>query len=203
MMQAILKEAGLRKDYINKNNEIIETIYFGGGTPSLCEAADIKNVLVKLKELHQVASRAEITLEANPDDITAEKLESWQEAGINRLSIGVQSFADEDLQWMNRAHTGKQALDSIRLAQKKGFRNITIDLIYGTPTLTDSQWRKNVQTALKLRIPHLSCYALTVEPRTALAKLITTHQKENTDMEKQAHHFELLMKWMEKAGYEQ
>jgi oxygen-independent coproporphyrinogen-3 oxidase len=202
MMEAILKEAGLRKDYIDKNNEIVETIYFGGGTPSLCSGTDIQIIIEKVKELYQMDLRTEITLEANPDDISPEKLAAWKKAGINRLSIGVQSFAEEDLKWMNRIHTAKQAKKSIQLAQEYGFRNITIDLIYGTPTLTDRQWKRNVQTALALNIQHLSCYALTVEPRTALAKLIKLNKKENTDAEKQAHHFELLMKWMEKAGYE-
>ena len=201
MISAIKREAEIRKEYIN-SSDIVETIYFGGGTPSICPSADIKSIIDKLKELHQVNSTAEITLEANPDDINSQKLIEWQEAGINRLSIGIQSFVENDLKWMNRAHTVEQGFQSIQLAQQQGFNNITIDLIYGTPTLTDQQWEQNVQTALALNIPHLSCYALTVESKTALAKMIDLHKKEKVDMEKQAHHFELLMGWLKNAGYE-
>ena len=201
MITAIKREAEIRKEYIN-NSQIVETIYFGGGTPSICSSTDIKSIIDKLKELHQVNSTAEITLEANPDDINSQKLIEWQEAGINRLSIGIQSFVENDLKWMNRAHTVEQGFESIQLAQQQGFNNITIDLIYGTPTLTDQQWEQNVQTALALNIPHLSCYALTVESKTALAKMIDLHKKEKVDMEKQAHHFELLMGWLKNAGYE-
>lgn len=201
MISAIQREAVIRKEYINSSN-IVETIYFGGGTPSICPSADIKNIIDNLKKLHHVNSTAEITLEANPDDINSQKLIEWQEAGINRLSIGIQSFVENDLKWMNRAHTTEQALRSIQLAQQQGFKNITIDLIYGTPTLTDQQWKQNVQTALALNIPHLSCYAITVESKTALAKMIDLNKKEKVDTEKQARHFELLMDWLNKAGYE-
>ena len=123
-------------------------------------------------------------------------------AGINRLSIGVQSFFEEDLQWMNRAHNSKQALQSIQLAQAAGFNNITIDLIYGTPTLSDEKWRQNFETALSLNIPHLSCYALTVEPKTALEKMIAQHKIDNVNADTQSRQFELLMQWTEQAGYE-
>lgn len=201
MMKAIQREAELRKEYIHPE-ETIETIYFGGGTPSIYPTEDIKALIEGLKMLHKVSSTVEITLEANPDDINSEKLTKWQEAGINRLSIGIQSFVEEDLKWMNRAHNAKEALQCIQLAQHHGFQNITIDLIYGTPTLTDLQWQQNVQTALSLNIPHLSCYALTVESRTALAKMIDLNKKESVDNEKQARHFELLMEWLQKAGFE-
>ena len=126
----------------------------------------------------------------------------WKETGINRLSIGIQSFFEEDLQWMNRAHNAQQAADCIILAQKAGFNNLTIDLIYGTPTLSDDAWEKNVKTAINLQIPHLSCYALTIEPKTALEKLIKQKVLADVDTEKQARHFELLMDWMKEAGYE-
>jgi len=155
-----------------------------------------------LHSLFLVAEDAEITLEANPDDINTEKLISWKSVGINRLSIGVQSFFEEDLAWMNRAHNAQQALQCIQLAKEEGFDNITIDLIYGTPTLTDEKWKQNVETALSLNISHLSCYALTVEPKTALDKMIALGKKENVDAEKQSSHFELLMNWMNDAGYE-
>lgn len=198
MVKAIVKEAELRKVYLN---EKVETIYFGGGTPSLIRIYDLRFTIEWIKELFEVADDAEITLEANPDDITEEKLMDWKEMGINRLSIGIQSFFEEDLQWMNRAHNAEQALVSIELALKH-FDTITIDLIYGTPTLSDEKWKLNVLKAIELNIPHLSCYALTVEPRTALDKMILQGKKENVDTEKQARHFELLMQWLSEAGYE-
>ena len=128
-------------------------------------------------------------------------LEGWRQAGINRLSIGVQSFFEEDLQWMNRAHTAQQAMDNLLLA-KKYFDNITIDLIYGTPQLTNEKWKHNVDTAIALNIPHLSCYALTVEPKTPLDKMIRQHKSEDMDPAKQSPQFLLLMQWLEEAGYE-
>lgn len=199
MVQAISKEAALRLNYIN---ETVHTIYFGGGTPSLLRIEDLKLLINNLHALFSIADDAEITLEANPDDITEEKLLGWKSAGINRLSIGVQSFFEEDLQWMNRAHSAQQALQSIQLAQQNGFDNITIDLIYGTPTLTDEKWKQNIETAFSLNVPHLSCYALTVEPKTALDKMISLGKKEDIDADKQSRHFQLLMQWTEDAGYE-
>jgi oxygen-independent coproporphyrinogen III oxidase len=197
--KAIAHEASLRKDYITRT---VETIYFGGGTPSLLEADDLKEQIGVFRALFNVAGDAEITLESNPDDITPEKLEQWKEAGINRLSIGVQSFFAEDLQWMNRAHNATQAEQSILFAQQAGFDNITIDLIYGTPTLTDEQWKYNVDKAISLGITHLSCYALTVEAKTALADMIKKHKIADVSPDKQGHHFELLMQWLEKEGWE-
>ena len=198
MLIAISKEAALRKNYLHQN---INTIYVGGGTPSLLSIHDLQVMMDKLKSLFTIDEDAEITLEANPDDISEEKLIGWRSAGINRLSMGIQSFFNEDLQWMNRAHNKQQALESLGLA-KKYFNNITIDLIYGSPTLSDEHWKENVETALALNIPHLSCYALTVEPKTALAKMITQHKKEDTDTDKQARHFELLMQWLKEVEYE-
>ncbi len=198
MLVAISKEAALRKDYLKLN---INTIYFGGGTPSIVAINDLRSMIDKLKELFTIEADAEITLEANPDDISDEKLKGWKAAGINRLSIGIQSFFDNDLQWMNRAHNKEQAIESLGSA-KKYFNNITIDLIYGSPTLSDEHWKENVEIALALNIPHLSCYALTVEPKTALAKMISQQKKEDTDPDKQARHFEWLMQWLKEAGYE-
>lgn len=199
MAEAIRKEAALQQSYLS---EKIETIYFGGGTPSLLPKHEIQDILSTLRSLFEVDANAEISLEANPDDITASALQGWKEAGINRLSIGVQSFAEADLQWMNRAHTALQAADCILLAQEQGISNISIDLIYGTPSLTDEQWEKNIATALSLNIPHLSCYALTVEPRTALAKLIETKQLADVDTDKQARHFAILTQALADAGFE-
>ena len=197
---ALLKEMKLRKDYIN--GEIVETIYFGGGTPSLLEPAELGAIMEGLRREFVIDPGAEVTLEANPDDINVERLRAWKAAGINRLSIGVQSFFEEDLRWMNRAHNAAQATASVRMAQEEGFDNISIDLIYGGPTLPDDHWKHNVDEAIRLGVAHLSCYALTVEPRTALDKMIRQHKLRDVDPEDQARQFLLLMDWAAGAGYE-
>jgi oxygen-independent coproporphyrinogen III oxidase len=199
MIAALLKEAEIQKLYFGE--EIPETVYFGGGTPSLLPVEDISRLTHFIRKNFSVSPRAEITLEANPDDITEEKLAGWKEAGINRLSIGVQSFFEEDLQWMNRAHTAGQALTNLALALQY-FSNITIDLIYGTPQLTHEKWKHNVDTAIALNIPHLSCYALTVETKTPLQKMIAQGRSDDINPDKQSEQFLLLMSWLEKAGYE-
>ncbi len=199
LIAALLKEIVLQKDY--PGSEPVETIYFGGGTPSLLDIEDLILIIEKIKTVFVVRTETEITLEANPDDITDEKLIGWKKTGINRLSIGIQSFFDEDLKWMNRAHNAQEAIGNLQLAIKH-FENITIDLIYGTPGLTNEKWKQNVETAISLNIPHLSCYALTVEPKTPLDKMIRQHQSENINPEKQSEQFLLLMQWMEEAGYE-
>lgn len=199
MSDAIIKEIKLRKDYLS---EPIQTIYFGGGTPSILPQGDLERMLSAIHQYFAVAADAEITMEANPDDITNERLTNWKNAGVNRLSIGIQSFFEEDLVWMNRAHNATQALECITMAQACGITNITIDLIYGTPTLTDEKWQANVARAIELGVPHLSCYALTVEPKTALETMIAQHKLEDVDPEKQGRHFELLMQWLSDAGYE-
>ena len=198
-LEALKLEIILQKNYLK---EPVATIYIGGGTPSLLPSTEIKNILQNLSETFAIDTDVEITLEANPDDISVEKLQGWKDAGINRLSIGIQSFLEEDLQWMNRAHNTQQATECIEMALQQGFHNITIDLIYGTPTLTDEKWQANVEKAFAFGIPHVSCYALTVEPKTALEKLIEKKKLAPVDPEKQAHHFEQLMAWMETAGYE-
>jgi oxygen-independent coproporphyrinogen III oxidase len=199
LVAALLREAALRKDYLQ--TETVETIYFGGGTPSLLSVEDLQALVQQLFQLYPVSENSEITLEANPDDITEEKLQGWKDAGINRLSIGIQSFFDEDLQWMNRAHSAQQAMGNLQLAKER-FDNITVDLIYGTPGLTDEKWKQNVEKVISMGIPHLSCYALTVEPKTPLDKMIRQHKTENIDPDKQSDQFLLLMKWLQDAGYE-
>jgi len=199
-VEALLKEMEARRDYIR---EEIQTIYFGGGTPSLLTEEELERLLNKLHALFPIASGAELTLEANPDDMAIPgRLTAWRQAGINRLSIGIQSFFEEDLRWMNRVHNARQALESIRKAQDAGLDNISIDLIYGTPGLSDERWKNNVEQAFQLGIPHLSCYALTVEPRTALDTMIRQHKKEDVDPDSQARQFLLLMDWTAAAGYE-
>jgi oxygen-independent coproporphyrinogen-3 oxidase len=197
LLFAIYKEI----EQCKNDGEKIETIYFGGGTPGILSVSEINELLRKIRNHFTIDDDAEITLEANPDDLLNEKLSAWKDFGINRLSIGVQSFFDEDLQWMNRVHNAEQAFRSIESA-KKYFDNITIDLIYGVPELSDERWRKNVETALALGIPHLSCYALTVETKTPLAKLIRLHKKSDVNPDHQAEQFLMLMDWMEAAGYE-
>jgi len=141
-------------------------------------------------------------LEANPDDISPGKLRMWKQTGINRLSIGIQSFFEEDLKWMNRAHNAQQAMRCISEAQDAGFSNLSIDLIYGTPTLPDDHWQRNVEKVTGLGVPHISCYALTVEPKTALHQLIHKHKMQDTDPEQQARQFLQLIQWLTGAGYE-
>jgi oxygen-independent coproporphyrinogen III oxidase len=206
MIAAIIKEIELTtlpsRLPGNGEKEIIETIYFGGGTPSLLSVDEIKSLLNSIKNNYRVSEDAEITIEANPDDVSAQKLSGWKDAGINRLSIGIQSFKEKDLEWMNRAHTITQALDCILLTQKAGFANFSADLIYGTPGLTDEEWKVNVDKLIALGVPHIACYALTVEPNTALQKMISLQKKAGIDTGQQAGQFLLLMKWMREAGYE-
>ena len=199
LLKALAKEIRIEKDYLE--GETVNTIYFGGGTPSLLQTVECKLLLEEIRKNFKIDHGAEITLEANPDDLTKEKLKEWKDLGINRLSIGIQSFFEEELIWMNRAHNAKQAIDSLHLAMKE-FDNITIDLIYGSPLLTDEMWQQNLDKAVNFGIPHLSCYALTVEERTPLFKLIKTKQILDIDQDKQARQFLLLMDWLREKGYE-
>ncbi|ULQ52453.1 radical SAM family heme chaperone HemW [Flavihumibacter fluvii] len=199
VVTALLTE--IKQEAHRLSGQSIETIYFGGGTPSLLTVEELNSILNQLAASFSILRDAEITLEANPDDIRIELLEEWKLAGINRLSIGVQSFREEDLRWMNRAHTAAEALSGIRLARGAGFENITIDLIYGTPTLTDAAWEDNLLKAIALDIPHLSCYALTVEPKTALFHLVESKKMADTDPEQQARQFNMLMDHTSAAGY--
>lgn len=199
LLNALAKEIVLQQGYLS--GESLGTVYLGGGTPSLCTVEELEMLIRTIRARHVVMPDAELTIEVNPDDITAEKLEGWKRAGINRLSIGLQSFFEEDLRWMNRAHTAEQARNTLEMSLKY-FPNITIDLIYGVPGLTDKKWKANIDTALSLGIPHLSCYALTVEPKTPLDKLIRTKQKENVDSDQQSDQFLYLMERMEAAGFE-
>ena len=199
LLDALLKEISLTP---GKKDAVIETIYFGGGTPSILELDEIKKILSKLGREFRISPEAEITLEANPDDITPEKAAAWLEAGINRLSIGIQSFREKDLKWMNRSHTADQAKSAILDIKKGGFSNYSIDLIFGTPGLSTEAWEANIDEALLLGIPHLSCYALTVEPKTALDKMIALQKKESPDPDLQAEQYLLLMDRLMEAGYE-
>lgn len=198
--EALLKEVSLQSAYLGK--EPVRTIYFGGGTPSLMPDFFLKQMLSAIRANFQVDADPEITLEANPDDVQPGTVESWAALGINRLSIGVQSFFDADLEWMNRAHNAGMAEDAIGMAQQAGIRNISIDLIYGGPTLPDENWIANLEKAAQLEVPHLSCYALTVEPSTALDLMILKEKKEAVDPDRQARHFELLQSKAPEFGFE-
>ena len=197
---ALLKEIILRVPYLH--DEPVETIYFGGGTPSLLSAASIRRILESIDHHFRVSRDAEITLEANPDDMDAERLSSWKSAGINRLSIGIQSFFLEDLQWMNRAHNAKQSVEAVEIAKKAGFDNFSLDLIYGSPGLTDKKWEENLRQAVSLEPSHLSCYALTVEPKTALAQMIILKKTPAIEPGVQAAQFLKGIQMLEEAGYE-
>lgn len=199
-LDALLKEISLQAGYLEEHD--VETIYFGGGTPSLLTGEELGSIVTAIHNRFNITSGAEITFETNPDDITTEKLMEWKSKGVNRLSIGVQSFYDEDLRWMNRAHDAGQAQNSIAQSQSAGFENITIDLIYGTPGLTDQKWKNNVEQAISLGIPHLSCYALTVEPSTALEKMIALKKSPPVNTDDQARQFGILMDALGEAGYE-
>lgn len=186
----ISKELILRKNEISEN---IETIYLGGGTPSLLNSDELNLIFETIYENYPVISLPEVTLETNPDDLNFEKIKELKSTPVNRFSIGVQSFFDEDLRLMNRAHNSMEAIDSVKMVQDFGFENITIDLIYGSPGTSDEMWKKNLETALELKVPHVSSYALTVEPKTALAHQIQTKKISEISEEKQAQQFQILV----------
>lgn len=200
LVQAIVKELELRQDYLN--GAALTSIYFGGGTPSLLSEAELNLIFEKIYSLFKVASDAEITLEANPDDLTFEKLQSLRQTPVNRLSIGIQSFAEADLQFMNRAHNASEAKICIENALQAGFENLTVDLIYGSPTTSDAQWIENIETVVNYGIPHISCYALTVEEKTALAHFVKVGKAPAVDEEQAARQFEILMQVLGNKGYE-
>ncbi len=199
---ALLNEIQLQAAANYLQNQSIATIYFGGGTPSLLTVEELQQIMQALQQHFTVTADAEITLEANPDDVTDEKLLGWKTLGINRLSIGIQSLFEEDLQWMNRAHTAEEAKQVITKARAAGFNSFTVDLIYGTPGLTDEKWLSNINWVLQQNINHLSCYALTVEEKTPLDKLIRQQKKTDVDAEQQSRQFILLMNELQKAGFE-
>lgn len=198
LVNALCMELVLRKDELKDE---VETIYFGGGTPSLLSSEELKQIFETIYRNYSVSKNPEITLEANPDDLSNNLIIQLSKSPINRLSIGIQSFYEEDLKLMNRAHNASEALDCI-VEAKKYFENISIDLIYGIPGMSNERWGKNLEIALKLDVPHLSCYALTVEPKTALKKFIEKGIVPPVDEEAAKHHYEILLSKTEKAGLE-
>jgi oxygen-independent coproporphyrinogen-3 oxidase len=205
MVEALLAEI---KYFGNKGkqdffgNQALSTIYFGGGTPSLLSGLQIQAILNAIRENYNLQEDLEITLESNPDDLTLERCRWFKEAGINRLSIGIQSFYEEHLHWMNRSHNAEQAKTCVENAIQSGIDVITVDLIYGFPGLTDEQWLKNLEMANDLKVNHLSCYSLTLEDRTPLKKLVETGRYNSPREEDAVRHFEMLMDWAETNGWE-
>jgi oxygen-independent coproporphyrinogen-3 oxidase len=191
---ALIKEIELQKNYLE--GEIIETIYFGGGTPSLLEYNSLMQVFDKLQHTFIMATKPEITLEANPDDLNAAKLKELKQTPINRLSMGIQSFFDDDLKYLNRIHTSSQAEAAVKRSQDNGFNNISIDLIYGIPTLTDDHWKQNIEHSFSLLVPHISAYSLTVEPKTALDTLIRKGKSKPVNEDQSVNQFRILMNEM-------
>jgi oxygen-independent coproporphyrinogen-3 oxidase len=200
MLQALSQEIDLRKNYLA--GETIETIYFGGGTPSLLSADEIQILIGAITDLYEVSPQAEITLEANPDDLNPQKVREFRQTLINRFSIGIQSFFEEDLKWMNRAHTAREAQSSIKRVQDAGFENITADLIYGFPLLSKPKWEHNIQQLIELHIPHISSYSMTVEPATALSSFIKKGEQKPMDEGQSTAQFLILMEQLTEAGFE-
>jgi oxygen-independent coproporphyrinogen-3 oxidase len=198
MIQALCQEIVLRKSEFE--SDIVETIYFGGGTPSLLSIEEINTILQTIHQHYKLISNPEITLEANPDDLSSSKIIDLAKSPINRLSIGIQSFFEEDLQLMNRAHNADEAKKCLEIATQY-FDNITIDLIYGIPGMSTTKWLQNIETALAFNIPHISSYALTVESKTALKKLIETGKIKEPKDEITQEHFSVLVKKLEENGF--
>lgn len=198
LVSAISNELKLRKEEIT---EPIETIYFGGGTPSLLELDELNEIFDSIYRNYLVIDNPEVTLESNPDDLNFVKIAQFKTTPINRFSIGIQSFFDEDLRLMNRAHDANEALNSIKMVQDAGFENITIDLIYGGQTTSDEIWKKNLEIALDLQVPHISSYALTVEPKTILAHQIEQNLLEDVDEAKQERQFKTLVETLKSNNF--
>lgn len=199
MVDAICKEIKMKKDRASGQ---IGSIYLGGGTPSILSQAALQQIFDAVNHTFSVDSNAEITIEANPDDLTAAKLKELRQLPVNRFSVGIQSFYDEDLIWMNRAHHADEAQNCIRRSQDAGFENLSLDLIYGYPLLTDSKWLSNIEKTIKLEVPHVSAYALTVEAKTALAHAIRNKKQVPVSDSQSAAQFVILMKQLTAAGFE-
>jgi oxygen-independent coproporphyrinogen-3 oxidase len=198
-LKALLREAETRQDYTG--NEPVSTIYFGGGTPSVLSVKELEAVLDCLKTRFSAEPSCETTIELNPDDITPEYLDGLKKAGFNRISLGVQSWRDEDLKMLNRRHSGSQAENALNETFRAGFENVTIDLIYGIPGMRIKDWESNLDMALAHNIKHLSAYHLTIEPKTAFGKMKEKGLFEEVDEEKSNSEFNILVKKTESAGF--
>jgi oxygen-independent coproporphyrinogen-3 oxidase len=199
-LDALKEEIFQKKTYLNGTT--VESVYIGGGTPSVLQAPELQAVLEELRRYFLLAENPEISLEANPDDLDPVVLRDYRTLGINRLSIGVQSFFDDDLEYLNRIHSGSRAEQSVLQAKEAGFSNISIDLIYGIPTLTVEKWQKNLDKAFSLEVPHISAYSLTVEPKTALDLLIRKNKLPGSTEDQVLEHFRILLQMMKEKEFE-
>ena len=210
MLAAMKKEIVLRKDYLpplippcwGEARRASETLYFGGGTPSVLSIGELEGLLEAITQYYSFAPDAEITLEANPDDLTEDYITALCHLGFNRLSIGIQSFFDDDLRWMNRRHSAREAVQSVKTARRQGFHNINIDLMYGLPSMTPERLEANLKQALALDVPHISAYHLTVEPRTVFGRRQAKGEAFTIPEEGSAMQFDILIDTMENAVYE-
>ena len=200
LLDALILEIQQRADELQAP---VQTIYFGGGTPSLLRPEELAQIFAVLNTNYVLNGNAEITLEANPEDINETNLIAWEQLGINRLSIGIQTLSDQALNWMNRAHGVQQAIDAVKLAQNKGFDNISVDLIYGLPNLDLLQWEQTIEKVLNLGVQHLSAYCLTVEPKTALNHLVRKKKLQPADEIQQSEQFLRLLTLANEQGFEQ
>lgn len=200
MVNAIVKEIAMQKDYLG--GEEISTIYFGGGTPSLLGKEDIKKIISEIRAHNNLIPDLEITLEANPDDLNQQKLHDLKSIGINRLSIGIQSFRDDILKFFNRSHDSEQAARSIEAARSAGFDNISVDLIYGAPGQTNDSFKSDISRALSFRPEHISAYSLTIEERTVFGKWKASNRLTPMNEELVAEQFEILMDTLTQKGYD-
>jgi oxygen-independent coproporphyrinogen-3 oxidase len=196
---SLVAEIAMQKNYLK---EPIETLYFGGGTPSLLKKAELGMIIEAIQSNFNLAPHFEFTIEANPDDINEQLASDWLTLGVNRLSIGIQSFQKASLAWMNRAHTVEQSHAAIKIVQAAGFKDISADLIYGTPHLSDEELMADIKTLIQYNINHISCYALTVEEKTALYSMIAKKEIEAIDSAKQASQFEIIVNALSAAGFE-
>lgn len=200
MLKAIEKEIAIQRNFLE--GEKIETVYFGGGTPSLLNSDEINRITEQIQHLYNADNLIEVTLETNPDDLSSQKIASLKQTLVNRFSIGVQSFFNEDLLWMNRAHHAKDAESAIKASQDAGFENLTVDLIYGYPLLNEDKWSYNINRVIDMDIPHVSCYSMTVEPKTALASLIKRGIEKNIDDTESSEQFLYLSSRLQENGFE-
>ena len=201
LIQAICLELSLRSSELT--NVPIQSLYFGGGTPSLLTAEELQSIVHSVRLNYQLLEHAEITFEVNPEDANVDNLKAWKEAGINRLSIGLQSFQASDLSWMNRSHSTDEGEMAVRMAQEQGFDNISIDLIYGLPDLSNEQWLHHLERALKLNVQHISAYCLTIESKTALEHFVNNGKLKRPTEDQQGEQFDLLVRTLKQAGFEQ
>jgi oxygen-independent coproporphyrinogen-3 oxidase len=200
MIDKMCEELALRATYLQEKK--LRSIYFGGGTPSILKHSELEQLFETISTFFSYDSATEITLEANPDDISIEKIKNWKVVGINRFSVGLQSFKPEDLKWMNRAHKVADGFTSIQMLKSEGIENISVDLIYGLPELSDKDWEHHLQQVVNLNVPHISAYCLTVEPKTALNQLVKKGKLVPANEEAQEKQFLMMRKRLSDRGFQ-